>query len=237
VALSVAQFAQVGDWFNAGTPSNITGLSWSTGDIIVVFTGIEHGTSSPVVTPSNANLTFGAAKASEISDTGGNDCRVWIWAATAGSGQSSQTIACTRTAGTGTQTFGGAAWVVTGGPSGTTNATANLTESAISRTVSAGSVVIFALLDWNATNPPNKTPATGSGSATERRDVGNTSNYAQYIADWVGTSAGTFSFGPNNYTSLKVAQTIIEVTAPADTYVRPTIVVAPSVAVHRSSNY
>jgi hypothetical protein len=97
------------------------------------------------------------------------------------------------------------------------NATANNTESSISRTVAAGSTVIIGVMDWNATNPPGKTPLTGSGTATERRDAGNGSSYAQYLCEWANVSAGTFSFGPNNYTSLKIAQAIAEVASSTGT--------------------
>jgi hypothetical protein len=74
--------------------------------------------------------------------------------------------------------------------------------------------VCMFVCDFNATNPPGKTPATGSGTATERLDQGNGTTYAQWVADWVGTSAGTFTFGPNNYTSLQVAQVSLEITDP-----------------------
>jgi hypothetical protein len=232
MALSIAQFTQVSNWF-APNGKNITGVNWSSGDIIVVITGAESDASTATDTPSNANLTFGAAKATQDAASAG-DTQIRVWSATAGSSQSSQTIAITGTA---SFNNGGACWVVTGSPTGTTNATANLNESATSRTVAAGSVVIYGHMDWNATNPQGKTPATGSGSSTERRDAGDGGSYGQYLCEWVGVSAGTFSFGTNNYTSLQVAQCVIEVTAPADDFVRPTIIVAPSVAVHRSSNY
>jgi hypothetical protein len=108
------------------------------------------------------------------------------------------------------------------------NATANLTESAISRTVAAGSTILMGIMDWNATNPPNKLPMTGNGgTATERRDAGDAVNYGQYICDWGPGPAGTYDFGPNtadgstpttaDYSSLKVAQAICEVSSNAGT--------------------
>ena len=209
MALSIAQFAQVSNWYATTNPQTITGLSWSAGDIIVVIGGAENAATTQS-TPTNANLTFtlGAESTSGSFD----ESSIHVWTATAGSTQSSQTVSVS---GGGAGHRGAAAWVVTGSPTGVANATANLTESAISRTVSAGSVVVYGFMDWNATNPPGKTPLTGSGTATERRDSGNGSSYAQYLCEWVGTSAGTYSFGPSNYTSLKVAQAIIEITAPA----------------------
>lgn len=210
MALSVVSFSTVASgWFNSTTPRSITGVAWSAGDIIVVIGGAENANGA-IGTPTNANLTFGAAKASSTTGAG-NECEIYVWASDPAAGaQTGQAIAATKASGS---MWGMTAWVITGGPSGIANATANLTESAISRTVTAGSVVVYGLMDWNATNPPNKTPATGSGTATERLDQGNTSNYAQYLCEWVGTAAGTFSFGPNSYTSLQVAQVIIEVLA------------------------
>lgn len=211
MVLSVAQFAQVSDWFATGTPKTITGLAWSSGDVIVVITGGESGTDVTAAVPTNANLTFGAAQATAGGGTG-TEASIWVYRATAAGAQTGQTISIARTGNL--ASFGGCAWVITGSPTGTANPTANLNESATSRTVGAGSVVIYGHMDFNATNPQGKTPATGSGSATERRDAGDGSNYGQYMCEWVGTAAGTFSFGTNNYTSLQVSQAIIEVLAP-----------------------
>jgi hypothetical protein len=236
VALSVASFAEVSNWFTTGANNatkTITSQAWSAGDWIVVVTQGENEFASAVV-PTNANLTFGAAKTSQGSATG--EANIWIYAAQATSSQSSQTITITLTSTNGSRAFGAGVWVVTGQPVTTTNATSNRTESSISRTVVAGSVIIYGLVDFNATNPPGKTMLTGSGTSTERRDAGDGASYAQYLGDWVGTAAGTFSFGPNNYTSLSVSQAIIEVTASADRGIDE-IFVRPSTAVHRSFNY
>jgi hypothetical protein len=237
MALSVVSYTNVGSgWFSATATRTITGLAWSAGDIIVIIGGIETVASVETVgNPTNANLTIGAAKASSVS---GTECGVYVWASNAAAGaQTSQTISATATGG---KQWGMAAWVITGAPTGFANATANLTESSISRTVGAGSIVIHGVMDFNATNPPGKTPLTGSGTATERLDQGNSTTYAQWLADWVGTAAGTFSFGPNNYTSLQVAQAIIEITAPAVSYNPPpdrNVYVSPTVAVHQSYNW
>jgi hypothetical protein len=218
VPLSIAQYATVSDWFSTGltgATKTITGVAWSAGDIVVVVTGTENGfagVTNTSATPTNANLTFGAAQASAGIGSG-TECSAVVFATTAGSSQSAQTITITLTTGGGGTlcAYGAAVWVITGAPTGTTNATANVTETAPSLTVSSGSVVIYGLMDFNATNPPGKTPLTGSGTATERLDQGDGTHYAQYLCDWVGTSAGTFSFGPNNYTSLVSAQVIVEI--------------------------
>jgi len=214
MAISVSSYTNIGTgWFSTTTPRSSSGISWSQGDIVVVVGGAENALGT-MGNPSNANLTFGAAKASSTSG-GGLEAEIYVWASDpAASAQTGQSIQSTATAGS---MFGHAVIVVTGNPVTFANATANLTESSISRTVGQGSVGIFALIDFNATNPPGKTPLTGSGTAVERLDQGNGTNYAQYIATWEGMSAGTFSFGPNNYTSLQVAQIFIEVTAPPET--------------------
>lgn len=209
MALSVAQFAQVATWFDVGTSKTITGLSWSAGDTIVVFGSIENALGT-LGTPTNANLTF-TLDASSTSG-GANECPAWLWHATAASSQSSQTITIPGPAGA--LHWGACAWVVTGSPSGTANATANLNESAISRTVTAGSVVIHGLADWNA-NATNQTPATGSGTATERIDA-NGVRWSVCAGDWVGTAAGTFNFGLASYAGLQSAQAVIEILAPDD---------------------
>jgi hypothetical protein len=91
------------------------------------------------------------------------------------------------------------------------NASANLTESAFSINPQAGSVIVYGHGDWNATNPQGKTPTTGSGTATERRDAGDGATYGQYICDWEGTTTGAANYGTNNYTSLTVAKAACEI--------------------------
>lgn len=210
MAVTVASYTNIANWFVTTTPRSVTGVAWSAGDIVVVVGGNENANGT-MSNPTNANLTFGAPKASSVSG-GGAECTVYVWASAAAAGaQTGQSIASSATGGL---QWGFGVVVLTGSPTGFANAIANLTEAAISRTVAAGSTGIYCAIDFNATNPPGKTPATGSGTAVERRDAGNTTNYAQYIATWEGMSAGTFSFGPNNYTSLQVAQCFIEITAP-----------------------
>src|SRR5688572_12126666 len=144
MALSVAQFAEHANWFLGTTPRGITGVAWSSGDIIVVIGGGDTAATT-LGTPTNANLTF-ALQAS--STTGGSgECSGYLWTATAGSAQTAQTIQGSRTAGGGNWGIG--CWVVTGAPAGIANATANLTEAAISLTVAGGSVVVFGIIDFN----------------------------------------------------------------------------------------
>lgn len=215
MALSVAGFYQPANWFEEGdTSRDVTGVAWSAGDLIVAL-GVTEDNARTLATPTNANLTF---TQQVTPGNTGNECKTYCWTATAGSSQTGQTIAATPSSSF--AEAGLAVWVWTGGPTGTTGGVTNYTESALSMTVAADDGVCFALGDWNATTP-TKTPATGSGTATERVDTGNGTNYGIWAAEWVGTAAGTFSFGPNNYTGLKSSQIAIVVQAPTATATAP----------------
>jgi hypothetical protein len=210
--LSIAQWAEVSNWFapgGNGSTKSITGLSWNSGDTIIFMGGGETGAFTFGVTPSNANLSFGSILLNVPASPTGPECFGVLYKATAASSQTGQTITVTHNA-TASAAFGGCVWVIPGA-SGTANVSGNTTESPLSLTVSGGSVVCYILLDWNATNPPGKTPLAGSGTSTERRDQGDGSRYAQLVFDWAGVSAGTYNFGPNNYTSLTAVQLAIEV--------------------------
>lgn len=210
MALSTA-FYQPSSRFASSTPSAITGVAWSAGDIIVVI-GVTNNVTVTLGAPSNANLTFGAADTEQSS--GSSESNIYLWQTTAGSSQTGQTININRSSGSGV--FTGAVWVIGGGPAGTANIGSNRTESGFSATVSAGSVVIVSCVDWNAA-AAGRTIATGSGTATERQDETDGTNYTIWSGDWGGVSAGTFTFGPTDYTGWKVAQAIIEVTASSGT--------------------
>ena len=210
MALSTA-FYQPSSRFASSTPSAITGVAWSAGDIIVVI-GVTNNVTVTLDAPSNANLTFGAADTEQSS--GSSESNIYLWQTTAGSSQTGQTININRSSGAGV--FTGAVWVIGGGPAGTANIGSNRTESGFSATVSAGSVVIVSCVDWNAA-AAGRTIATGSGTATERQDETDGTNYAIWSGDWTDTVAGTYTFGPTDYGGWKVAQAIIEVTASSGT--------------------
>lgn len=201
MALTVTQYAENADWFNSASPKTVTGVAWSAGDRVVVVGAYENNLTENL--PTNANLTF-SEHTSNTATAG--ESRTWIWSAIAGSAQTGQTISATNSG----SICGLAVIVISGGDSVVTNASSNFTESNFSLGVAAGSVVVYIGADFTATTP-TKTPATGSGSATEWADTGNGTNYGIYIATWEGTSATTASFGPNNYTSLQIAQSVIEV--------------------------
>jgi hypothetical protein len=205
LAIAIASFTQVANWFTTTSPVTLT-ASWAAGDVVVVAGGTESGNYT-YGTPTATGLTFSLA--STVA-AGADECTAYIWTATAAGSGSGVTISATHSTG---GNAGLAAWVCSG-VSGVVASTGNFTETAYSLTTTAGDMVVYAGFDWNATTP-NKTPSTGSGTATERTDTGNGSNYGIYIADWLGAAAGTFSFGPSNYTGLKVAQAAIRLTAAA----------------------
>ena len=210
MAVSVVSFNATSTLQTNTTPKTVTGLSWSSGDVIVVAGGCEAST-GVMGTPTNANLTFTLRQS--VTDGGSNESPAWVWTAVAGSAQSSQTISAAKT-GFASVVWGFGVWVLTGTDDYATGFSSR-SESAQSLTTSTGSAVVFWLSDWNASNPPDKTPSTGSGTATERLDAGNGSNWAHWAADWVGTTAGTTTYGPNNFTSLQVGQVAVEITAAA----------------------
>jgi hypothetical protein len=211
----VMRYAEVSDWYSTsdnGTKT-IPNVAWNAGDTIVVVGGIANVEWNSVVlnTPTNANLTFQLV--TSVNTPGSPEAAVYYWIAQAKSAQTGQTISIPQSNSPATQHATGAGVIVLRGAGGVGNATANLNETAISRTVRDKSTVLYGLIDWNAVNPPGKTPLTGSGTAVERRDAGDGTSYAQWFADWSNVSSGIFNFGPNNYTSLKVAQAIVEARA------------------------
>lgn len=222
VPVSIASYATVSNWFSlvaSTVAKTVTSVAWEKDDIIVVIAGSmnDAATGPAQLTPSlsNANLSFSLAV--DLGGNTGTECGAWLYTATAGSAQTGQTISFSASwSGGTTQAIGFSVWVLRGA-SGVRNATGDHSEASISRTVLAGSTVIHGLMDWNSTNPPGKTPLTGSGTPNERLDQGDTTHYAQWLSEWVGVAAGTFSFGPNNYTSLKVSQVIVEVAAAGTT--------------------
>lgn len=192
---------------------SITGISWNAGDAVVVIAG-TGGEDSHLNLPTNANLTFSQKAIGGTQDSANLEGVTIAWGAIAASSQTSQTISVTETGSAG-QAFIAEVWVIRPGAGETIgfgSASGNVTESTISLTVASGSTVCYLGTDWNA-DAPGRSPATGSGTATERLDATNTGTFTYYAADWVGTSSGTFGFGMSSYTGWKVAHAALEVTS------------------------
>jgi hypothetical protein len=198
-----------------GTPvatRDITGCAWGAGDKIVVF----NWTSSAPTTcsaPTNANLTFTPVAGATATPASG-EANFYTWEATATGLQTNQTITLNRALSSGQ--IGGIVHVISGGGS-IVQADWNRTEAAFSKTVTVGSVVLYGAVDWNLASA-GKTITPGSGIATERLDSTDSVNgaYTLYAGDWVGVSAGTFSFGITSYTNWIATHAFVEIsdTAP-----------------------
>lgn len=208
MAITIKAAAGVANWQNS-TARSIT-ISYVSGDVVVVTAGGENATEAPVSAPTATNITFSSLG---VDNTGGfNECSGGFWIGTATGSGSSISISDF-----GIGNFGAYAWVL----GGATQTGAALTgwdtdESGISITTSAGDFVAYAAFDWNASTGDLGNPSTGSGSSTERvSDVGNSSNYAVFIADWLGASAGTFGFNISSYTGYKMKDAGVRVPASA----------------------
>lgn len=216
---AVTQFAEVSDWTLNPSPLNVTGLSWNAGDMIVAVTACSDSTG--LVTPTNANLSFtlwATEGQSSITEAGAD-----IYVAQAGSSETSQTVVMSRTGSS--AVFGAGVYVV--GPTSTGllsvgDVLATLTESALSRTVDANSVVIYHESDVNAAGLTTN-GTTGSGTRTKRYQHGDLTNYDVSGFSWNNTSAGTFSWGLTSYSGHRSAQVYIEI-AETPTYIPENLV-------------
>lgn len=222
MAVSVSSFAAVANWFATASPATVTGRAWNSGDVVVVVGGSENGDTT-LSTPTNANLTFTLRASANNPTTPEDDATAFLWTAVAGSSQTAQTISVAAAGG---QSFGFGVWVLPGASGSFANASGDLTESAFTFTPTADSAVIYAHFDWAATT--GKTITAGTGTATERADFGDGSNYGGYLGDWVNVTASSASFGISSYTGVQIARVMIEILAtggggpaPTLTFVRP----------------
>jgi hypothetical protein len=206
VPLSVT-FADI----HGSTSPQTVATTWSAGDIVVVAV-IGANNTQDFGTPTVTGLTFNSLGSAGPPGNGSDsDAVIECWASSAAAAGGSGNVSVTRSVGN-NSSWGMSVWVVTGGPSGVGTAVINLTESANSLTVGAGSVVVYAFSDWNA-DGASQTISTGSGTATERDDAAYAGSYSAFSGDWVGTSAGTYSFGVTSYSGLQVADFAVEITA------------------------
>lgn len=190
MALAVTFFAPAN--YFALADATVT-ASWAAGDEVFVFgfTGINADTQN---TPTATGLTFSLV--TSYVNTGA-EATIYLWRATAGSSGSSVTITSTRNH---TNPAAIAAYAVSEVGSVST-LTGNGSESPYASVATpAGGAVLFGACGFSA-DVPATTPLTGSGTATERADTGDVTNYGVYIVDWLGTAEGSFTFGPTDYTN------------------------------------
>lgn len=212
MAIAVRGYYEVSDWMATATSAPVTGVGWTSGDVIVVA-GWLSDVSATVVAPTNANLTFTSRLSAGSAGLGVS----YIYTAKSTSTETSQTIAGGRTGST--NAVGSGVWVLSGADDYTAGATSNRTddgENPQSMTVSAGSAVIGVMADWNATGT-GSTGLTGSGTQTDREaDVDGTYG-GVWAGGWVGTASGTFDFGVDDYTGFSHSQCYAEIAVSAAT--------------------
>lgn len=194
MAASVRGFYEVADWF-VDANLTISSVAWQADDVIVVIGMTDEAAIGTLNTPTATGLTFAQQV---IGGTGAGSPWVGIWTATAGSADT-QNISLTQASNPWMN--GACCYVVDGATtSGAATFGVNSTQSAFSLTVSAGDSVFYAVGWWITLT--NRVQTTGSGTATERKDAGNSSDYNQYIGEWLDTAAGTFDFGWTSYASI-----------------------------------
>lgn len=191
-------------WSGTTTPKTVTGQSWTDNAVIIVIGGLAAG-GAILQIPTNPNLTFTQAAYSGYNAA--DECTAWAWKAVAGSAQTGQTITGTRT---GTVEQWGMAVLVIENASDVGVTIGNRTEGTVSLNTAAGSVVVYAGFDWNA-SAPGRTLAAGTGTVVEHSDDTVGGAYSWLIGTWEDTAAGTNAYGQSSYTGWKVAHVGIEI--------------------------
>jgi hypothetical protein len=190
-------------FFDAASWATTTGTvtctaTWALGDEVLIW-GFGESDAATLATPTATGLGTVTLVTSILT---GGQCTAYLWRATATSAQTGQTISSTKSGGS--LHAGIAATVIPGGVSSLTALTGSNAEAPFNSAVGAGDGVAVGFSDFTATLGAGA-PSTGSGTATERVEFVN-SQYGVWIADWEGTSAGTFDFGRSSYAGLAVAQ-------------------------------
>ena len=213
MAISVGQFAIADDgtgtsdtdrYFNSASKS--IELTWAAGDTIIAFWSVGTGNDIAPTAPTGTGLSF--TNIGDNSHDNADESEVAMWHDKPTGSGTNVTVTCNPSNPSG-RYWSIVFWVISGDVDSYTVLTPDVAESAWNRTTAVGDLVIFAFDDWNATNPPNKTPETASGTVTKRVDVGDNATHAVWCADWVDTDAATDDFGPTNFTSLQVARAAI----------------------------
>lgn len=170
-------------------------FTWASGDVVVAAWGTEDGAYS-ITLDNETNLTFTAVSVS--AGAAGSSCEARMYYAVA-TGSGSGSISGVAAGGTG----GGQllAWHFTdcSGVGNTAAAAVTGTTPTQTVTVSANSAVVTAWFDYNAEAPP-WTGQTNTGTFTERLENQHVSRFSMWAADWIGTSAGSASWGTTDGT-------------------------------------
>lgn len=195
------------------TTLDVTGVSWSNGDFIVVWSGGENAQDVQPGTPTNANLTFTSRQDQTSGDWQVSTARLSTAPAT--STESSQTIAVSGGSGVG----GSVVWVLSPGAGETFaygGGWGNSNSSATTYNPSANSLIFYGHADWNASsNNDTATMLTASGTPNwrARGSDGGGGTWAWFAGDYNGVSAGSDTWGCSTYSGMQTRQVGVEVTA------------------------
>lgn len=167
----------------------VTGLTWNTGDTIVVLGMTEDNTNSTLGTPTATGLTFAAMAGSPSAVA--SSCKGYAWSAVAGS-NGGATI--TSVSGGGGVGHGIQAWVLRGGAIGTPVLTVSAAKTVALTRLGTGSIVLFMGGDWSASADVTVTadPVTNG----TQRIAETFANYTVFAFDWTSQgSPGTTPYG------------------------------------------
>jgi hypothetical protein len=173
-------------------------FTWAAGDVIVVASqiasGIDVGAGRFCTLDAETNITWTANGATDPTDFA--DCVGASWTGVA-TGAGSGTISGLITNDGPAQEYASLqAWhfTNTAGVGNKAAAAATGTTPTQALTVSAGSAVVTAWADWNATGTAS-TGETNTGTLTEREDAQVGGAYDVWGGDWNGVSAGADNWG------------------------------------------
>lgn len=223
--------------YNVSTQGSVSvsGVSWGTGDIIVVGGLTEGSTGSDTIsTPTATGLVFSPIVAVPPNSA----CFAGLWSATATSPGSSVTVSANKSAplsqysGLSVWVFPGASGVGNHTSGNTTAATAALTPT------QAHSAIVWLVGDWNAGSIGSEVP-----TPTDNRAAGTVSGrYSYYVADLTdqpstgSTSYGITGQGGSGPYSIVAVEVVLTSTTPLTKSVSDTISMTDAITSSLATN-
>ena len=199
MAAPTVQDFQISTWAGQDTNNEATpAITWLSGDVVIVVGATEDNTTATLNTPTATGLTFSLVLATNTA----NNCKIYVWSATAGA-NGSQAVAATR-ADANSKMRGIAAYVYRGsdGVGNTGTIVSDATTNAVISLVRAGdnSAVVVIMGDWTPVNDTAVTANPSSGGTV--RGIVNSAGATLYSASWTDQgAAGTSSYGIGSYTA------------------------------------
>lgn len=190
---------QISTWAGQDTNDEVTPtVTWLSGDVVIVVGATEDNATAQLNTPTATGLTFSLVLATNTI----NNCKLYVWSATAGS-SSSSAITATR-ADANSKMRGIAAYVYRGssGVGNTGTIVGDATTNAVISLVrgSDNSAVVVIMGDWTPVNDTTVTANPSSGGTV--RGIVNSAGATLYTASWTDQgAAGTSSYGIGSYTA------------------------------------